>query len=262
VRVFAVSDIHVDYDLNARWVRDISASDYREDCLILAGDITHALPQLAWCLTTLAARFRKVLFVPGNHDLWVLGESREKTSLQKFQDVAVRVEASGASMQPYFTGHALIVPLFGWYDYTFGEPAQALKDIWMDFHACRWPAGFGPGQAAEHFDGMNDHQLMAHGAQKVITFSHFLPRLDVLPASLPARLRVLDPVLGSTLLERQLRQIHSNIHVYGHSHINRTVRIDGVTYVNNALGYPREAGSFSKRLLRIDTLDNPSERPP
>ena len=30
-------------------------------------------------------------------------------------------------------------PLLGWYDYSFGEPSEALRDMWMDFRACRWP---------------------------------------------------------------------------------------------------------------------------
>jgi predicted phosphodiesterase len=252
MRVFAVSDIHVDYDVNARWIQNISKLDYQEDILILAGDVTHTLPLLASSLSTLAARFKKVLFVPGNHDLWVLGE-RGKTSLQKFRDVAATVESSGGSMQPFFKDNALIAPLFGWYDYTFGEPTDELRKMWMDYHACRWPEGFGPSQAAAHFTGMNQ-ALTPDSAVKVITFSHFLPRLDLVPAFVPREHRVLDPVLGSTLLEQQLRQLNSSIHVYGHSHINRSIRIDGIKYVNNAFGYPQEDRIASKQLLCIDEI--------
>src|SRR5882672_3949732 len=74
MRVFALSDLHIDYQVNAKWVADISAFDYRDDVLILAGDVTDKLRLLEWCLSTLARRFRKVLFVPGNHDLWVVRE--------------------------------------------------------------------------------------------------------------------------------------------------------------------------------------------
>jgi hypothetical protein len=41
------------------------------------------------------------------------------------------------------------------------------------------------------------------------------------------------------------------MHVYGHSHINRRVEIDGVSYINNAFGYPSETAITSKRLLCI-----------
>jgi predicted phosphodiesterase len=251
MRVFALSDIHVDYDVNAKWVRDLSQLDYRDDVLILAGDVTHKLPELAWCLRELVMRFKQVLFVPGNHDVWVLGEDRAKNSLQKFADVAATVAAAGASMQPFVSGETLFAPLFGWYDYTFGEPSEDLKNIWMDYHACRWPAGFGAAEVASHFLGMNQ-RLAPDGAAKVITFSHFLPRLDLLPAFVSPQHRILDPVLGSTRLEGQLRQLNSSMHVYGHSHINRRLLIDGVTYINNAFGYPGESRISARQLLCID----------
>jgi len=252
-RVFAVSDIHVDYEANAKWVRQLSRFDFRNDLLILAGDVTHKLAELATALSALAARFAKVLFVPGNHDLWVLGDESRQTSLQKFADIAGMVEESGATMRPHWHGDVLIAPLFGWYDNTFGEPTDELRKTWMDFHACRWPDGYGPEDAAIHFTRLNQ-QVSSRGASRVITFSHFVPRLDLVPAYVPRKHRLLDPVLGSTRLEQQLRQLNSDTHVYGHSHINRSVRIDGVNYVNNAFGYPGEERIAARRLLCIDEI--------
>ncbi len=253
LRVFAVSDIHVDYDVNVQWVRNLSRLDYRDDLLILAGDVTHRLSQLASCLNELAIRFAKVLFVPGNHDVWVLGEAPERTSLQKFADVAAIVERNGASMQPHWRGDVLFAPLLSWYDYSFGQPSADLYDVWMDYRACRWPAGFGPQEVASHF---MDRNLLtpARSAAKVITFSHFLPRIDLIPVHVSSRHRFLDPVLGSTRIDEQLRQLGSSMHVYGHSHINRRIDIDGVTYINNALGYPGEERITARRLLCIDEL--------
>jgi predicted phosphodiesterase len=253
MRVFALSDVHVDHDLNAQWIQGLSKLDYQDDVLILAGDVAHQLSLLAWCLGALVARFRSVLFVPGNHDLWVLGDARGKTSLQKFRDVISTVEASGASMRWRLLGNALIAPLLGWYDYSFGEPCQELRAMWMDYYACRWPPGFGDLQAAAYFSDLNP-QVPPHRAPKVITFSHFLPRLDLLPAPASRPHRLLQPVLGSSRLEHQLRELKANVHVYGHSHVNRVVRLDGVTYVNNAIGYPREAGTACRQLLRIDEI--------
>jgi 3',5'-cyclic AMP phosphodiesterase CpdA len=252
VRVFALSDIHIDYEVNANWIANVSATDYRDDVLILAGDVTDSLRLLDWCLRTLAARFRRVLFVPGNHDLWVAREGPEKTSLQKFQEVAAVVQSSGASMQPFRERGVSIVPLFGWYDYSFGEPSDELKAIWMDYHACRWPSGFGVKEVAAHFAALNDECAAAGGDNDtVITFTHFLPRIDLMPSFIPKDKRVLYPVLGATQLERQLRRHQPAMHVYGHSHVNRRVTIDGVTYINNAFGYPREARIASKRFLCI-----------
>jgi len=250
VRIFALSDIHVDFEANAKWVANISTTDYRDDVLILAGDVTDTVRLLEWCLTTFAARFKRVLFVPGNHDLWVMRDGRDKTSLQKFQDVKAVVEASGASMQRFQERGVTIIPLLGWYDYSFGEPSEELKSMWMDYRACRWPNGYDVQQVAAHFAGLNDAQAPA-GASKVITFSHFLPRIDVMPAFIPRDKQLLYPILGSTLLEQQLRRLNPSIHVYGHSHVNRNVTLNGVSYINNAFGYPQETWIASKRLLCI-----------
>jgi hypothetical protein len=57
------------------------------------------------------------------------------------------------------------------------------------------------------------------------------------------------------VLEKQLRQLGSCIHVYGHSHVNRHVIIDEVTYINNAFGYPAEAHFTARRLVHVHTAN-------
>jgi len=246
MRVFAVSDLHVDYGANARWVENLSTADYTQDLLILAGDITDIIGSLEWCLGVLAARFHKVLFVPGNHDLWVNRDSVPGNSLEKLEKVTALAAAAGVSMTPLHSRGLSIYPLLGWYAYSFGEPSRRLKALWADYRACRWPEGFDDPAVARHMVSLNEAHL-PHGAHhptvpagpKVITFSHFVPRADIVPTS--KRLgRFLHPILGSEQLDLQLRRCHSSLHVFGHHHINRSVQIDGVTYINNALGYPGE----------------------
>ena len=249
MRIFALSDIHVDYDANARWIAALSTAEYQDDVLILAGDVTDTLPKLDWCLNTLANRFKKVLFVPGNHDLWVIRDEPHMNSFQKFDEVAAVVKSSGASMQTFTERGVSIVPILTWYDYSFGEPSDELRAVWMDYRACRWPSDYSEKDITAHFSALNDPFTPNGG--KVITYSHFLPRLDLMPAYIPCVSRQLYPVLGSTRLDRELRALKSSIHVYGHSHVNRRVTIDGVTYINNAFGYPSETFITSKRLLCI-----------
>src|SRR5262249_37751822 len=250
MRVFALSDIHIDYDVNAKWIADLSIAEYQDDVLILAGDVSDTLRLLEWCLGALAKRFKKVLFVPGNHELWVIRETRAKNSLQKFDDVCTAVESRGASMQAFRGAGVSIVPLLTWYDYSFGEPSEELKSIWMDYRACRWPSGFTEKDIAAYFTAFNDKQV-SRASDKVITYSHFLPRIDLMPGFIPRPSRLLYPILGSTQLEGHLRRLNASIHVYGHSHVNRNVTIDGVAYINNAFGYPSETWLTSKRLMCI-----------
>jgi predicted phosphodiesterase len=249
MRVFALSDVHVDYEANVRWVAGLSDVDYLDDVLILAGDVSDSLVKLELTLKSLVAKFRKVLFVPGNHELWVIRDENSATSLEKFRQVCRVVEQSGASMQTFASEGVVIVPLLSWYDYSFGLPGDELRDTWMDYRACRWPSDLGMEAVARLFERAN--RLPNTRAETVISFSHFLPRIDVMPAYVSAPNRRLYPVLGSAKLDQQVRAVRAKIHVYGHSHVNQCVQIDGVTYVNNAFGYPREAAIASKRLLCI-----------
>ncbi len=250
MRVFAISDIHVDYEVNARWLADLSMSEYREDVLILAGDVSDDLNRIGWALRTLTARFRRVMYVPGNHELWVIRDAKPCTSLDKFDRLRAVVEQSGASMQPEALEGVLIVPLYGWYDYTFGPPSSELLERWMDFHACRWPARFQMRDVAAHFQALNPAPPLVHEGM-LISFSHFMPRIDLMPPYIPSEKRMLYPVLGSSRLEEQLRALKSRIHVYGHSHVNREVAMDGVVYINNAFGYPDETRISAKELQCI-----------
>lgn len=254
VKVFAISDLHVDYAVNSRWVANLSTTQYRDDVFIIAGDVSDSLQLLEWTLKAMAARFKKVLYVPGNHELWVVRDDRATTSLAKFADVCAVVEQSGASMRSFNDDGLSIVPLLSWYDYSFGQPSKELHDIWMDYRACRWPSHFNVCDVAAHFEKLNDTTPEV-GSESVITFSHFLPRIDLMPDYIPKEKRILYPVLGTARLDRQIRKLKPKIHVYGHSHVNRRVHIDGVTYVNNAFGYPRETRIASKQLLCIYPME-------
>lgn len=259
MRVFALSDIHIDYSGNQDWIASLSRIDYQDDVLILAGDITDFLPKLEWCFQTLAACFRQVLFVPGNHDLWVMRDKAAPDSLQKFALIRQIAADTGVAMQTWSHGSLTIVPLLGWYDYSFGLPGTLLQEAWMDFRACIWPDGHDAAAITRHFLALNRPHLpftaaAVQAARTVISFSHFLPRIDVMPHYIPPDKRMVYPVLGSSLIDAQIRSIKPQMHVYGHSHVNRRIMIDGIEYINNAFGYPNETRITAKQLLCIATL--------
>lgn len=256
MRVFAVSDIHVDFDVNARWVGALSQSDYQHDILILAGDISDSIERLSQCLDAFVRRFRKVFFIPGNHDLWVIRDPDRVNSLAKFEKVMATAKACGAMVEADLIDGVAIIPLLSWYDYSFGMPDPELTDIWMDFYACRWPQGWSATEITEHFIGRNCNYLRLIQKSKVtISFSHFLPCIDVMPDLIPPSMRKLYPVLGTTQLARLIGEIRPDIHVYGHSHVNRDVMIDGVNYINNAFAYPHEKWIAAKALRCVYGTD-------
>lgn len=254
MRVFAISDLHLDYAPNREWLEQLSLHDYKQDALILAGDLSDRLHLLADGFQALTRRFSIVLYVPGNHDLWVHREN-QGDSFAKFEAVRDTATLHGVRMTPFRHNDLAVVPLLGWYDYSFGAADDYLKEAWADYRACRWPDGYDDAAITRWFTERNPTRLVPEleGVSKVITFSHFLPRIDLMPDRIPAKHRRLYPILGTTILDKQIRQLQADIHVYGHSHVNRHVTLDGVTYINNAFGYPAEAHFTARQLVHVHT---------
>lgn len=123
-------------------------------------------------------------------------------------------------------------------------------NTWMDYWACKWSEGFDEKSISRYFISLNEKYLNISN-KFIISFSHFLPRIDLMPNYIPQEKRNLYPVLGSSLLEEQIRKLKSNIHVYGHSHINRQLRKDNTMYINNAFGYPYKTTIAAKELKCI-----------
>ncbi len=258
MRLFALSDIHLDFEANRLAIRNLSLTDYRNDLVILAGDVSHRPDQLAWGFRQLVARFGTVCFVPGNHDLWVDG-SDFSDSVEKYRFLCRLARDSGVHVDPVHLEGLSIVPLLGWYDYSFGLPGEELRHMWMDFRQCRWPDGYDAADVTVFF--LRENRLDIPSDNVVISFSHFLPRIDLMPGFIPRMHRLLYPVLGSDRIERQIRALGARIHVYGHSHVNRHTAIDGVDYINNAYGYPDEGRITAKTLRHLLTWNETNTTP-
>lgn len=250
MRIFTISDIHIDYKENDRWLESLSHSDYVDDALILAGDISDSTPRTAKCFEQLSSKFKFVFYVPGNHDIWVRGES-QTDSINKFSELLSLAQQHGVITEQMTIQEISIIPLFSWYDLSFGEMSEALLARWMDFTHCKWPEALDTPSAQNGFFLQKNEVSKRPDSQTVITFSHFLPRIDLMPSYIPKRFRDIYPVLGSPLLDQQIRNLNANIHIYGHSHVNCRTTIDNIEYINNAFGYPSEFRITAKRLLEI-----------
>jgi predicted phosphodiesterase len=238
MRILAISDLHTDFRDNLCLVAQLSNVSYQRDVLIAAGDISDRLDTLETTLAMLRAKFRHVFYVPGNHELWVRRE--RQTSVEKFFSVLSLCQALDIRTSPAKEGEVWIVPLFSWYEPQFdADDSGDTKSLsgWADFYHCKWPAALG--QVADYFLNMNKPRLRAYDAP-VISFSHFLPRRDLLPTVERLKFKGLPKVAGCTGLDAQIRTLNARIHVFGHSHISCDCIIDGVRYVQNPLRYPRE----------------------
>lgn len=231
MRIYAISDLHTDFRENRAALERAGLAGHRDDALIVAGDVADSETVLRETLEWLAGRFAEVFFVPGNHELWVRGEQRD--SMEKFRAVLRLCDQVGVRTAPARVGGAWVVPLFAWYDADFdvhGEGVVEELEAWSDRYFCRWPAGME--RADEAFLQLNEPHVRRYDAP-VVTFSHFVPRPELLPRLQYLRFKGLPLVAGSMGIERQIRRIQPRVHVFGHTHIPADTVIEGVRYVQN-----------------------------
>ena len=243
MRLFATSDLHTDYKENFEWLKDLSNTDYRNDALIVAGDISDRFHIIRETLLLLRSKFRYVLFTPGNHELWV--RDVEFDSIEKLRRVLSLCDEMDVSTTPVQLDDVRVVPLFSWYDGVF-EPEMKNEEIphiaWADFHRCKWPDDAKP--LADYFLRMNEPYLTTYDAP-VVTFSHFIPRSDLLPPKEYLRISWLGSVSVCAALDNQIRKLKPKVHVCGHTHTTFDRVIDEVRYVQNAVSYPKERRTAS-----------------
>jgi predicted phosphodiesterase len=252
MKIQALSDIHLDYAENLAWLNNLSRYDYTEDILLLAGDISHDFPLIEKAFIQLKLRFKEVAFIPGNHDLWAIGKN-PLTSLEKFARIRELADTYQVRMSWLHLGEVAILPLLSWYDYSFATPTPEAIQSWQDFYACKWPASFSVSDITNYFLSLNEWPTFpsGHSPVPIISFSHFLPRIDLMPDYIPPSKHFIYPFLGCEGLEKQIRKIQPIIHVYGHSHVNLHTTMNGITYINNAFGYPDEKRITAKKLKCI-----------
>ena len=191
--IYAVSDLHADpaYPANWAWVKGLDAATYASSALIVAGDVAEASPRLLAVLDALAEAFAHIVFLPGNHCLWLrgagtggarLGDEEEgeegggegaaaapSDSVAKWRALEAAVASAlpgRVHTAPVALGGVVVAPLLSWYEGGWnGEPsppgAPPAPSIFTDFRACRWPADLAPGAGvspalAEWWDAQND----------------------------------------------------------------------------------------------------------
>jgi hypothetical protein len=249
MRIFATSDLHTDFKDNWTELENLPNKLYQKDTLIVAGDIGHNIDLIKHTLEMLHSKFKFLFYVPGNHELWVRGEKHH--SIDKFFTIIELCKSIEVYTYPLEFEKFVIVPLFSWYEKEFDideKPDLDRLDSWSDFYFCKWPEDIS--SINNYFLHLNKDRIK-HYSKEVISFSHFLPRRELLPSRYWLRFKALPQVAGSVELDKQIRAVGSSTHVFGHSHMNWDVHIEGVRYIQNALSYPRERINREKPTIKL-----------
>src|SRR5215467_5185309 len=114
MRIFVTSDLHADFKENWDLLESLDRARYRDDALIVAGDVGHRLQTIRDTLSLLRSKFRRVFYMPGNHELWVRDEARD--SIEKLDQILALCDEIDVETRPARVGIYRIVPLFSWYD--------------------------------------------------------------------------------------------------------------------------------------------------
>merc|ERR1711981_1146633 len=116
----------------------------------------------------------------------------------------------------------------------------------VGYARCVWPGlDMHTDAVAAHIDGMNPPveqvlRLTQHGSIPIVSFSHFVPLIELTPEKRFLFLPTLNQAVGSIFLGERVSALGSAVHVFGHTHFGWDHRIGGTRYIQAAMGYPSE----------------------
>ena len=111
---------------------------------------------------------------------------------------------------------------------------------------------------ARNDDGAIAALRRAHPSLPLVTFSHFVPRPELVPEKRYLFVPALAKAVGSTFLERRVASLKPDVHVFGHTHFGWDATLDGTRYVQACLAYPRERRD---RLTTVAAVCCPADAP-
>jgi 3',5'-cyclic AMP phosphodiesterase CpdA len=123
-RLLAISDLHIGYPENREFATSLRP-EHPDDWLIVAGDVGEVFADVGYVLATLADRFARVIWTPGNHELWTLpadpvavrGVARYEALLKVCRRFGVLTPEDEFPVWQGPDGPVTIAPLFTLYDY-------------------------------------------------------------------------------------------------------------------------------------------------
>ena len=269
MNLWAISDLHIGQHNNRTAL--LSVENRPDDWLILAGDVGDSEAHLADAFKLLCPRFAKLIWVPGNHELWATktgssaaarGEARYLSLVALARSFSVLTPEDPYQIWPGSNPPIVIAPLFTLYDYTFRPDAVAAADV------LEWAAADGIMSADELLlDPAPFSDRVAWCASRV---AHTTARLAAIPSNyisilvnhypleqshavLP-RVPRFSPWCGTKLTSSWHLRFRAMAVVYGHLHIPRAFNQDGVMFHEVSLGYPGQwdpDSSLDSRIRKI-----------
>jgi calcineurin-like phosphoesterase family protein len=253
MKLYALADLHLRYEVTRRALRDLKAHPY--DWLILAGDVGETEEHLRFALGILAERFARLLWVPGNHDLWTVptrpedprGQEKYERLVAICREFGVLTPEDPYVLWPGEGERCVLAPTFVLYDYTFRPddvPVEkavewaAEENLLCSDEVLLHPDPFPTCSGWCHERVRLTEPRLAEAALQapLVIVNHFPLRQDL--AVLP-RIPRFSIWCGTRLTEDWHTRFRARAVVYGHLHIRATHLRDGVRFEEVSLGYPQ-----------------------
>ena len=106
----------------------------------------------------------------------------------------------------------------------------------------------------EYMEELVPSSPIVESGDTVISFSHFVPRQELMPEKRFLIEPHLTKVIGSDPLEHQIRRLRPHVHLFGHTHIPIDMELDGITYIQWPLGYFKESEKQCKPVYQNGPL--------
>ncbi len=255
-RLLAVSDLHVGYGAN-RQIAEALRPRHPGDWLIVAGDVCEKVADLQRTLGTLADRFERVVWAPGNHELWTHpNDPVQLRGVERYDHLVATCRGVGVLTpeDPFAAwtgpgGPVTVAPLFVLYDYTWLAPGTGTKE--ESLAAARASGFLARDEELLHADPYDGREQWCRervsqserrlaevaGDAPLVLVSHWpLVREAVRPLRHPE----FAQWCGTDLTADWHRRFPTAAAVYGHLHIPRTFHLDGVPFIEVSLGYPAQ----------------------
>jgi 3',5'-cyclic AMP phosphodiesterase CpdA len=253
MKLYAIADLHLRYEVTRRALEALPPHPY--DWLILAGDVGETDEHLRFALSLLSRRFARLLWVPGNHDLWTIptkpgdlrGEEKYLRQVQICREYGVLTPEDPYVVWPGEGPRCILAPLFLLYDYSFRPdeipPERAIEWAAEDNLLCSDEVLLHPDPYPTKQDWcrarceQTEPRLVEAAAKgPLVLINHFPLRRDL--AILP-RIPRFSIWCGTRLTEDWHLRFRAEAVIYGHLHIRATHYRDGVRFEEVSLGYPQ-----------------------
>ena len=257
MRIGVISDLHVDLNGGEAGPRAYAgflgsaARDKGVELLLIAGDLSNRWDLTLRSLEEIQERTGlRVLFVPGNHDLW--NEAPERPFGESWgagdSHEALKAFPGNLARGPVeLPGGWAVAGATGWYDFAFGHPRFSVQEfermrlgerLWQDKINARWdrPAR----EVHRAFLEVLERQLSGLRGLRLILATHVVPvaEFTVRP---PDRLwEYLNAFLGSPEYGELAERHGVRIAACGHVHYRRRHQAGQTLYLTSCLGYSHE----------------------